>query len=125
MKQNPDIRARYLHNEIKDEFKKRKITIAVGNSDNNFSLIGTSEKYLHKDVLNAMSNMEVLANPNYDKHAEEDIIIDADDKDIVIKDIGASRSICLDCENLIKTHNITSHTAFSGKKSKNRRSQYD
>lgn len=121
MEKNPEKRAKELHNEIKDEFKKRKITIAVGNTDNDFSLVGTSEKYMQNDVLKAMNDDEVIATPNYDKHAEEDIIYEAEKRDVKVTDIGASRPICLDCEDIIKENNITPHTEFSGKKSKKRR----
>lgn len=118
---NPDTRAKELHNEIKDEFKKRKITIAVGYTDSDISLVGTSEKYMQKDVLKAMNVNEIVATSNYDKHAEEDIIAEAEKREINVTDIGASRPICLDCEEIIKNKNITSHTEFSHKKSKKRR----
>ena len=118
---NPDKRAKDLHNEIKDEFKKRKITIAVGYTDSDFSIVGTSEKYMQEDILNAMNENEIVATPNYDKHAEEDIIAEAEKREVNVTDIGASRPICIDCEEIIKNKNITSHTEFSGKKSKKRR----
>mgnify|MGYP006290968907 CR=1 FL=1 len=121
MKKNPGKRAKELHNEIKDEFKKRKITVAVGNTNSDFSLVGTSEKYMQEDVLNAMNEDEIVAKPNYDKHAEEDIIQEAEKRKVKVTNIGASRPICIDCEKLIKENNITSHTTFSGKKSKKRR----
>jgi len=44
---NPDQRAKELHNLIKDEFKKRKITIAVGNTNQDFAIVGTSELYIN------------------------------------------------------------------------------
>ncbi len=118
---NPDKRAKELHNEIKDEFKKRKITIAVGYTDSDFSLVGTSEKYMQDDVLNALNENEIVATPNYDKHAEEDIIEEAEKREVKVTDIGASRPICSDCEEIIKENKITTHTEFSGKKSKKRR----
>ena len=118
---NPDKRAKELHNSIQDEFKKRKITIAVGNTESDFSLVGTSEKYMQDDVLNAMNDNEIVATPNFDKHAEEDIIEEAQKREVKITEIGACRPICLDCEELLNENNIISRTEFSGKKSKKRR----
>ncbi len=120
-KENPDKRAKELHKEIKDEFKKRKITIAVGHTNSDLSLVGTSERYMNKDVINAMNENEVIAKPNYNKHAEEDIIEEAEIRELKVTDIGASRPICSDCEKLIKENSIIAHTEFSGKKSKKRR----
>jgi hypothetical protein len=118
---NSEKRAKELHNLIQDEFKKRKITIAVGNTDSNFAIVGTSEKYMQKDVLNEIEENEVLATPNQDKHAEEDIIEEADKREVNVTEIGASRPICSDCEELIKQRNITAKTKFSGKLSRKRR----
>ena len=118
--QNPDKRAKELHNKIKDEFKRRKITIAVGNTNKKLSLVGTSERYLQKDVLNAMNKNEIVAKPNINQHAEEDIIDEANKRNLKITEIGASRPICFDCETLLKKLNIPTKTKFSGKKSKKR-----
>ena len=118
---NPEERAKELLDKIKDDFKKRKITIAVGKTDSDFSLVGTSEKYMQNDVLNSIEKNEIVATPNQNKHAEEDIIDEAEKREVKITDIGASRPICIDCEEIIKENNITSHTEFSGKKSKKRR----
>ncbi len=119
-KQNPDKRAKELHSKIRDEFKRRKITIAVGNTNKEISLVGTSELYLQKDVLNAMNKNEIVAKPNLDKHAEEDIIEEANKRNLKITEIGSSRPICFDCEALLKKLNISTKTKFSGKKSKKR-----
>jgi len=59
---NPDKRAKELHNKIRDEFKKRKITIAVGNTEEELAIVGTSEQYLQKDVLKAFKKMRLLLN---------------------------------------------------------------
>lgn len=119
--ENPDKRAKELLNKIQDEFKKRKITIAVGNTDSNFAIVGTSEKSMQNDVLDSLNENEIVATPRKGKHAEEDIISEADERDVTVTEIGASRPICLDCEGLIKERNISPKTEFSGKKSKNRR----
>ena len=59
---NPDKRAKELHHKIRDEFKKRKITIAVGNTEEELAIVGTSEQYLQKDVLKAFKKMRLLLN---------------------------------------------------------------
>ncbi|PID89699.1 MAG: hypothetical protein CSB01_00635 [Bacteroidia bacterium] len=122
-KKNPDKRAKELINSMDDEFKKRKITIAVGNTKKNISLVGTSDKYMPKDILAAMTENEIVATPNDGKHAEEDIVIEAEKRDLTVTEIGASRPICLDCEKLLKAKNIKAKTEFSGKKSKKRRTK--
>ena len=37
-----------------------------------------------------------------------------------IKQIDASRKVCLDCEHMMVRHNVTTDTEKSGKRSKNR-----
>ena len=120
MKPDPDKHAKELLNKIKDEFKKRKITIAVGNTDEEISIVGTSERYMQKDVLDAIKENEIVAKPNINKHAEEDILEEANARNLRITEIGASRSICLDCEILLQELNIPTKTKYSGKKSKKR-----
>ena len=122
-KKDPDERAKELINFIDDEFKKRKITIAVGNTDSDVSLVGTSDKYMQKDVLAAMTENEIVAKPNEGKHAEEDIVTEAEKRELRVTEVGASRPICLDCEELLKTQNIEARTEFNGKKSRKRRNK--
>ena len=118
---DPQERAKELHDLIQDEFKKRKVTIAVGNTDSDFAIVGTSERVMQKDVLKGIKEDEVVAKPNKDKHAEEDIVAEADKREVNVVEIGASRPICSDCEELIKGRNIETKTPFSGKKSIKRR----
>lgn len=116
-------RAKELHEEIKDEFKRRKITIAVGNTTENIALVGTSERYMQSDILKALEEHEIVATPQVGKHAEEDILDEAQRRELTIETMGASRPICLDCEQLLVDKQIESKTPFSGKKSRNRREQ--
>lgn len=67
-----------------------------------------------------MNKNEIVAKPNLDKHAEEDIIEEANKRNLKITEIGSSRPICFDCEALLKKLNISTKTKFSGKKSKKR-----
>ncbi len=118
---NPDERAKELHEKISDEFKKRMITIAVGNTDSELSLVGTSEKFMQHEVLDSMKVNEIVATPNFGTHAEEDIIEEATKLNLTVTEIGASRPICLDCQELLESKNIKSKTEFSGKQSTKRR----
>lgn len=46
---------------------------------------------------------------------------EATERSLTLLEIGASRPICLDCEEMIKAKGIETLTEFSGKVSKNRR----
>lgn len=54
-------------------------------------------------------------------YAEEKAIAEAKKLGLKGKKIGASRKICLDCQELIEDEEITAKTEFSHKKSKNRK----
>lgn len=49
-------------------------------------------------------------------HAEETLM----NANKGIKQIDASRKVCLDCEHMMVRHNVTTDTEKSGKRSKNR-----
>lgn len=115
-----DKRAKELHSKIKNKIAKNMTTIAVGLTEAE-TIVGTNDVRMNKDVKTALQENEVIAECNKDNHAEEDIIKEADNRNLTVKEIGASRNICSDCENLIKERNILTATPFSGKKSRKRR----
>lgn len=117
---DPTQRAHELHELIEDERRKRNTTTAVGNTDTEVSIVGTSELYLRTEIKKGLLPHEIVAKSQVGNHAEENILHTAAEKNLKILSIGASRPICLDCEEQIKALNIETSTPFSGKKSKNR-----
>ena len=118
---NPTERAIELHNLIEDDRKRRNTTTAVGNTNSTLTIIGTNDEYMRLEIKKALLDHEIVAKSTPGKHAEENIIAEATSKDLKILEIGASRPICLDCEELINELGLETTTGFSGKKSKNRR----
>jgi len=47
-------------------------------------------------------------------HAEENVIDEADERNLTITEIGASRPICHDCQYKIEEKGIEAKTEFSG-----------
>ncbi len=119
--QNPDDRAKELHNMISDERKRKHTTTAVGNTTEQISIVGTNEEYMRMEIRRALLSHEIIAKSQPGNHAEENVILEAEARDLNLIEIGASRPICLDCENLLLEKNIEAFTDFSGKPSKNRR----
>jgi hypothetical protein len=117
---DPNKRAKELHSFLENKITKNKVTIAVGNTNANLSLVGTSEGFLRKEIRNNLLEHEIIATPNPERHAEEDIIARANELNLTLTEIGASRAICLDCEDLLKENGVEAKTEFSGKKSKKR-----
>jgi len=118
---NPDKRAKELHDLITDERKKRHTTTSVGNTSEGRSIVGTSEEYLRIEIKKAMQAHEIPAKSRKGNHAEKNVLDEAQQRDLTLVEIGASRPICLDCENLLKDKDIEAKTEFSGKRSKNRK----
>ena len=118
---NPDERARELHELIEDERKKRHTTTAVGNTTEEISIIGTNEEYMRLEIRRALFEHEIIAKSRAGNDAEENVMEEATQRNLTLIEIGASRPICLDCEEKIKANGIETQTAFSGKVSKNRR----
>ncbi len=116
----PDERAKELHSKIRNTIARNQTTIAVGVTENEQTIVGTSDKIMQRDVINALEQNEIVAACQFGKHAEEDVIDEADNRNLTITEIGASRNICNECEDLLKSRNIKTSTPFSGKKSKNR-----
>lgn len=119
-RKEPTERAQELHELIEDERKKRNTTTAVGDTDTDISIIGTNEIYLRTEVRRGLLPHEIIAKSKPGNHAEENILETATERNLKIVTIGASRPICLDYEEKIKTLGIETKTKFSGKKSKNR-----
>ncbi len=118
---NPHDRARELHDLITDERKKRHTTTAVGNTAEDTSIVGTNEEYLRLEIRRALSEHEIIARSRAGNHAEENVMEEAQERNLTLSAIGTSRPICLDCEEKIKAWDIHNETEFSGKVSKNRR----
>lgn len=119
-RKDPTERARELHELIEDERRKRHTTTAVGNTETEVSIIGTNELYLRSEIRKGLLGHEIIAKSKPGNHAEENILDTAAEKNLKIVAIGASRPICLDCEEKISALGIKTNTEFSGKKSKNR-----
>lgn len=118
---NPDQRAKELHNMISDERKQKHTTTAVGNTLEEVSIVGTNEEYLRMEIRKALEPFEIIAKSHPGHHAEENIIMEAETRALTLFEMGASRPICLDCENLLAHKNMEAKTDFSGKPSKNRK----
>lgn len=116
---DPDKRAKELHKLLKP-ITQRQVTIAVGNTLENISLVGTSEDSMRKSIRENLEDHELVATPNANHHAEEDIVETTEKLDLHLTEIGTSRPICIDCEDLLKSKNIELKTECSGKKSKKR-----
>lgn len=121
MKKNPDKRAKELHDLLEYERTKRHTTTGVGNTESDTVIVGTSEDYMRQEIKEALNDNEITAKSRKGNHAEENVMDEADELDLTITEIGASRPICLDCENKIKEKGIDAKTEFSGKKSRKRK----
>lgn len=119
-RKDPTKRANELHDLIEDDRKKRHTTTAVGDTDTDISIVGTNEACLRTEIKRGLLPHEIIAKSKPGNHAEENILDTAAEKNLKITNIGASRPICLDCEEKIKDLGITTKTEFSGKKSKKR-----
>lgn len=114
-----DKRAKELHSLL-DKRSQNSSTTAVRNTQEQITLVGTSDKYIRKAIFEALQAHETTAESKLGNHAEENIIEMAEKMNLHLIEIGASRPICLDCEELLKEKGIEAKTNFSGKKSKNR-----
>lgn len=116
---DPDKRAKELHETIKNTRTKNSSTIAVLNTEEGWALVGSSTEILQKEVRDKLDTEYELPVKGQG-HAEEKVIRKAKEEGFTPTEIGASRPICLDCENLINENNIEIKTTLKGKKSKNR-----
>jgi hypothetical protein len=116
-----DKRAKELHDLIENERTKRQTTIVVGNTEEVITIIGTTEEYLRNEIKEALNANEIQAKSTKGNYAEENVMEEADEKNLTITEIDASRPICIDCEIKIRKKNIVAKIEFSGKKSKNRK----
>lgn len=118
-KKNPDERAKELHDKIKHKHTRDRNTTAVLNTETDIVIVGSNEIRLRKEQREAFNEKEVEATGI--GHAEETVILKADELNIQGIEIGASRPICEDCQELIQEKNIKAKTELSGKKSKKSR----
>lgn len=115
-----DKRAKELQSKIKNKISRNMTTIAVGLT-NAETIVGTNDVRLNKNVKAELNVNEIIAKSYKNNHAEENVILEADSRNLTINEIGASRNICIDCQELITKRNILTDTPFSGKKSKKRK----
>jgi hypothetical protein len=55
------------------------------------------------DIRKALEDHEIIAKSYLGNHAEENIIAEAEIRNLTLFEMGASRPICLDCEDLLNT----------------------
>ncbi len=116
----PAERAKEIHNQIQNPIARNLSTIAVMNTEENSVIVGTSEKRLRAEQREVLTENEIEAKSISGDHAEQNVINEAKERNLKGTEIGVSRPICLECEELIKQEGIETKTEFSGKKSKNR-----
>ncbi|TAE04132.1 MAG: hypothetical protein EAZ97_00490 [Bacteroidetes bacterium] len=113
-------RAKELHQLIPNIVARNRVTIAVLQTQTEMVIVGTSERELRALQRKALLENEIEAESTDKNHAEENVIAKAKELGLKGLEIGASRPICLDCEDLIKQEGIIPQTELKGKKSKNR-----
>lgn len=121
MSKDPDKRSKFLHNLIRSRFTRDRTTIAVGQTKEKISIVGTNDKYHRREVREALEPDEILAKSNEGCHAEENVVRESEERGLHLEAVGSSRPICLDCEELLKEKNVKLETETSGKKSRKRR----
>lgn len=114
-------RAKEIHEALPHETQKRTTT-AVGKTTDGKILVGSSEKKLRKPQREALmeNEIEVVG----EGHAEETILNHAKEHGMKVEEIGASRPICQDCDDMLKDAGTTSTSPRSGKPSTKRRAKY-
>ena len=84
VKKNPDKRAKELHDLLEYERTKRHTTTAVGNTEHNTVIVGTSENYIRSEIKEALLDNEIPAKSRHGNHAEENVMDEADELDLQI-----------------------------------------
>ncbi len=98
---------------------QRRVTTAVGLTEDGSTIIGSSEETLRRAQKALLSPGEIAAEGL--GHAEETVINTAKGLNKKVAEMGARRPICSDCEELMKSKNIEIKSPTSGKKSRTRR----
>ena len=111
---DPEKRAKELHEKIKFKFTRDKNTTAVLNTDTNAVIVGSNEVRLRKEQREAMYNNEIEATGQ--GHAEVTVINKAEELELTGTEIGVSRPICKNCEELIKEKGVDNKTKFKSQK---------
>ncbi len=119
---NPNDRAKEIHDVITNKIAHNMSTIAVLTTNSEVVIVGTSESKLRNEQRKILKENELEAESITGNHAEENAIAEAKKQHLTGIEIGVSREICIDCQELIEKEEIISHTAFSGKKSTKRKS---
>jgi hypothetical protein len=117
---NPDDRAKELHSHL-GIVTQDKTTTAVGLTEENIGIVGSSEGRLRKIIRKLLFPFEVEAEGEAGSHAEQNVINEAKKREMKLTNMGASRDICIECQEMIENANIEASTTFSGKKSKERK----
>ncbi len=117
---NVEKRVKELHGKL-GKTTQDKTTTSVGITKEEIGIVGSSEGRLRKTVKKELYNFEIEAKGKSGKHAEEYVIEKAENENLIITEIAASRPICIDCQEIIENKEIKTQTLFSGKKSKKRK----
>ena len=110
-------RVKELHEKL-NKTTQDKTTTSVGLTDDEIGIVGSSEGKLRKTVRKELHDFEIEAKGKPDKHAEEYVIDEAENQNLTLIEIAASRPICIECQELIEEKVIETKSPFSGKKSK-------
>ncbi len=112
-------RAKELHAKL-GKVTQDKTTTAVGFTNEEIGIVGSSEGKLRKSIRKELYDFEIEAKGEPGQHAEEYVIEEAESQNLHLNQIAASRDICIECQELIDENGIEAKTPFSGKKSKKR-----
>lgn len=93
MAKNPDERTKELHELLKNERTKRHTTIAVGNTNENTSVVGTSDEYMRTEIKKALTEDEIPAKSKKGNHAEENVIEEAEKRNFFYRNWGKSSDL--------------------------------
>ena len=104
------------HSQL-DETAQRYKTTAIGRDSKGKLYISSSDNIVPKPQRTWAESKGITVVNMKDTHAEESLI----KANKGIKDIEASRPVCLDCEDLMKKKKVKTNTPLSGKKSRKRK----
>ena len=102
------------HSQLDVGSQSRKTTAIGVDSDGNYHIASNNDTVPRSQRVWAENNGVNVVNGV--GHAEETIMNNVSN----IEHIDASRPVCIDCENMMKSKGVTTDTSMSGKKSRNR-----
>ena len=88
-------RVKELHRKL-GKATQDKTTTSVGITKEEIGIVGSSEGILRKTVKKELYNFEIEAKGKSGKHAEEYVMEKAENENLTITEIAASRPICID-----------------------------